>query len=154
MDIITMYSKTVYMSNRDAGISLNRRATSTMTRWHHFNSTSDPDHHNLSQVGWVYLSKAATICLWTAYQCSQTLCICLVWMQEAVWIGWQPQPWRNDIILCWKEITHPSPLDPVVSSVTWVSFQQNLPEGFLGNLEVVNAVKHHIYFISKWNCKV
>ncbi len=44
-------------------------------------------------------SAATAICPWTAYQCAQTLCICLMWMQEAVWVGCQPQPWHNHIIL-------------------------------------------------------
>ncbi len=63
---------------------------------------SDPEPQNLSQVVWVWvnLCKAATsMCPWAAYQCDQTLCICLIWMQEAVWGGCQPQPWRNDIML-------------------------------------------------------
>ena len=30
--------------------------------------------------------------------CSITF-ICLIWMQEAVWVGCLPQPWCNDIIL-------------------------------------------------------
>ena len=41
----------------------------------HFDSTSDLEPQNLSQVGWVKLCKAATVCPWTAYQCAQTLCI-------------------------------------------------------------------------------
>ncbi len=38
-------------------------------------------------------------CIWTAYQCAQTLCICLRWMGKAVWVACQPQPWHNGIIL-------------------------------------------------------
>jgi hypothetical protein len=60
---------------------------------------SDPEPQNLSQAVWVWLCKAATVCPWTAYQCAQTLCICLIWMREAVWVGGQPQPWCNDIML-------------------------------------------------------
>ncbi len=47
------------------------------------------------------LARSGTICIWTVYQCAQTLpiSICLIWMQEAVPIGWQPQPWHNYIIL-------------------------------------------------------
>ena len=33
----------------------------------------EPQH--LSQVVCVLLRKAATLCLWTAYQCAQTLCM-------------------------------------------------------------------------------
>jgi hypothetical protein len=29
---------------------------------------------------------------------SQTLCKCLIWMSEAFWSGYQPQPWRCGII--------------------------------------------------------
>ncbi len=35
----------------------------------------DPEPQNPSQVVWVWLCKAATVCPWTAYQCAQTLCI-------------------------------------------------------------------------------
>ena len=45
------------------------------------------------QCGYQFEFEAATICPWTAYQCAQTLCICLMWIQEAVWGGCQPQPW-------------------------------------------------------------
>jgi hypothetical protein len=43
--------------------------------------------------------EATAIYPWKAYQCAQTLCICIIWMRGAVQIGCQPQPWRNDIIL-------------------------------------------------------
>jgi hypothetical protein len=49
-----------------------------------FESTYDQEPQNLSQVMLVYLFNAAIICLWTAYQCAQTFCICLIWMWEAV----------------------------------------------------------------------
>jgi hypothetical protein len=39
---------------------------------HHFDYTSDPEPQNLSQVVWVKLSKAPTVCPSTAYQCAQT----------------------------------------------------------------------------------
>ncbi len=45
------------------------------------------------------MCKAATICLWTEYQCAPTLCMYPVWIWEAVWGGCQPQPWHNHIIL-------------------------------------------------------
>ncbi len=38
---------------------------------------------NLTQVLWGEVYKAATLCLWTAYQCAQKLLICLIWMWEA-----------------------------------------------------------------------
>jgi hypothetical protein len=46
-----------------------------------------------------HLCKAATTCLWTAYECAQTLCICSIWMWEAVWGGCQAPSWCNDMIL-------------------------------------------------------
>jgi hypothetical protein len=39
---------------------------------------------NPTQVVWIELCKAATLCLWTVFQCAQTLFIFLVWMWEAV----------------------------------------------------------------------
>ena len=58
---------------QDAGSSLRWLSASNMTLWHHFDSTSDPEPHNLSLVVWVKLFKAATLCLWTKDQCAQTL---------------------------------------------------------------------------------
>jgi hypothetical protein len=55
--------------------------------------------HNVTKVVWVELCKAATVCLWTAYQCAQTLFICLVWMWDTVGVGCQPQQWHYAIIL-------------------------------------------------------
>ncbi len=99
MASISMCSKTLYLSNRmDAGSSLRWLSASTMTQWHHFYSTSEPEPQNLTQVVWVWHFEAAAIYPWTAYQCAETLCICLMSMQEAVWCGCQPQPWDNDII--------------------------------------------------------
>jgi hypothetical protein len=46
----------------------------------------------LCQLGWVYVYEAALMCLFTAYECAQTICICLTWMWEAVLCGCQPQP--------------------------------------------------------------
>ncbi len=50
-----------------------------------------PRTQHLSQEVWVWLCKAATICLWTAYWCAQTLCICFIWMNKVAWGGCQPQ---------------------------------------------------------------
>jgi hypothetical protein len=78
----------VYMSNMDVGSSLRCLSASTVTYSHHFDSTttSDPEPQNLSLLLWVKLGKNAAVCLclWTAYQCAQTLFICLIWMWEAV----------------------------------------------------------------------
>ncbi len=54
------------------------------------------------------LCKAAAVCQWTACWCAQTLCICLIWMQEAVWDCYYPQPCHNDIILT-PQVTHQNP---------------------------------------------
>jgi hypothetical protein len=51
MDSISMCSNTLYMSNMDARISLRLLSATTMTSWHHFDSTSDPEPQNMSQVG-------------------------------------------------------------------------------------------------------
>ncbi len=99
MGSITMCSNTFYMYDVDAGSILRWLSDSTMTEWHHFDSTSDPEPQNMSQIRWVWLLEATAIYPWTAYQCAQTLCICIIWMQGAVQVGYQPQPWHNDIIL-------------------------------------------------------
>ncbi len=91
--------KHLIMSNMEVGSSLRWLSASTMIKMHHFYSTSDHVTQNLCQVGWVWLCKAAIICLWTAYQCTQTLCMCLIWRWEAASGGCQHQPWCSDIIL-------------------------------------------------------
>ncbi len=35
---------------------------------------------------------------WDSIPMSQTLCLCLIWMYESVWSGYQPQPWCCGII--------------------------------------------------------
>ena len=74
-DSISMCSNTLYMSNVNAGSYLRWLSASTMTKSHHFDYTSDPEPQNLSPVVWVKLSKAPTVCPWTAYQCAQTHCM-------------------------------------------------------------------------------
>ncbi len=86
MDSISMCSKTLYVSNVDAGSSVRRWSASTMTLYHHFDSTSDHKPQNLTQVVWLKLFEATSLCLWTAYQCAQTLCMCPMWMHE-VWVA-------------------------------------------------------------------
>ncbi len=105
MDSILMCSNTLYMSNIDVGSSLRCLSASAVTQSHHFDSTSDPEPKNLSQVGWVWLCKADTVCPWTAYKCAQTLCICVIWIWEVVWGGCQPQPWHNHIIFLTPQVT-------------------------------------------------
>ncbi len=84
MDSISMYSIIVYMSNMDAGSSLRWLSASTLTKMHHFDSTSDHVPQNLSQVGWVKLCKADTVYQWTTYQCAETLFVCPTWIWETV----------------------------------------------------------------------
>ncbi len=79
-----MCSNTLYISNVHAGSSLRWLSASTMTLSHCFDSTSDPEHQIMSQVLWVQLFEATVICPWKACQCAHTLCICLVWMREAM----------------------------------------------------------------------
>jgi len=50
------------------------------------------------------------------HQCAQTLHLCLIWIQEAVWDGCQPQPWHhNDII----STPHKWPTEPPKLSQVW-----------------------------------
>ncbi len=72
------------MSNVDVGSSLKWLPPSALTLYHHFDSTSDPEPQNMTQVVWVQLFKAATLCPWTAYECAQTISIHLMWTQEEV----------------------------------------------------------------------
>ncbi len=71
IDSISIFSNTFYMLS-----------ASTMTLCNHFDSTSEPEPQSLSQVMWVKLFKTPFICPWTAYQCAQTRCICLMWMHR------------------------------------------------------------------------
>ncbi len=42
--------------------------------------------------------KGVTICPFKAYQGAKTLCIHPIWMWDAVWSCFQPQPWHHSII--------------------------------------------------------
>ncbi len=119
MDSIPMCSNTLYMYNVDAGSSLSWLSESTMTLYHHYDSTSDPERQNLSQVLWVWLFEATDICPWTAYQSAQTLCICLMCMWEAVWFGCELQPWHNDIILTPQVTQNPKSDTSSVGITVW-----------------------------------
>ncbi len=91
-----------------------------------------------AQVGWVKLCKAATLCPWTTYQCAQSLCTCLIWIWEAVWGGWQPQPRCNDIFL----IPHKWPRAPK-SEPSWVDNCVSLLPCAYG--QHINVLKHFVY---------
>ncbi len=94
----TNSSNTLYMSNMDVWSGLRWILASTMTLWHHFCSTSNPDFPNLGPTCLVSRYEGAPTCPWDSIPMAQTLCLCLVWMYEVVWGGYKPQTWRNDII--------------------------------------------------------
>jgi hypothetical protein len=64
-----------------------------------------------NQCGYNYLR--------TAYQCSQILCTCIMWTQEAVWVGCQLQPWCNDIILT-PQVTQNPKIRPKKCGYDWL----------------------------------
>ena len=61
---------------------------------------------------------------------AQTLCICLIWMYEVVWGGYQPQPWRCGIIS---------------------TPQLNLNPQILGQLGCYNGIRVHPYLLETWD---
>ncbi len=91
-------SNTLYMSNMDVWSGLRWILISTMRLWHHFYSTSDPEFPDPGPNLPVSQYKGATIFPCDSITMAQTLCICLIWMYEVVWGGYQPQPWRYGII--------------------------------------------------------
>ena len=88
----------------------------------------------------VKLFEATVLCPWTADQCAQTLCICLRWMGEAVWGGWQPQPQPllNDIVLT-TQVTKNSKIWPKFCGYNCVWL---LP---YAHGQHVNVLKHFVY---------
>ena len=72
---------------------------STMTLQHHSGSISPQFSKNPPPPTQVYERKGAPICPSTAYQCTKTLYIYMIWMWDAEWGGLQPQPWHNSITL-------------------------------------------------------
>jgi hypothetical protein len=64
---ISMCSNTWIMFNLVVGSSFRWLAASAMTSCHHFDSTSDPEPPNMTQVVWVLMFKAATLCPWKAH---------------------------------------------------------------------------------------
>ncbi len=91
-------SITLYMSNMDVWSGLRWILAPTMMLGHHFHSTRYPEFPNLGPTWLVWRYKGETIFLWENIAMAQTLCICLIWMYEAVWGGFQPQPWDYGII--------------------------------------------------------
>ncbi len=111
-------SDTFYMSNMNVGISLRWMSAATITLWHHFHSTSDPNSKIWGQLCWYDDKDAPIVCPWDSIQMAQTLRTCLIWMWEAVWGGYQPQPWRNGNISTPQVATGP-PLLGGWSSASW-----------------------------------
>ncbi len=80
----------------------------------------------------------APICIWDCKTISPTDFVCLIWMWEAVWGGYQPQPSRNGIIftpqvtqipkiwghLCWYKDTrvHPYALETAKQYLKHISY--------------------------------
>ncbi len=75
---------------------------------------------------------------WSAYQCSQTLFICLMWIQEAVWDGCQLRPWCNDIILTPQVTQNPK---------LWAKFcgYYSLSLLLYAHGQHINVLKHFVY---------
>jgi hypothetical protein len=110
----------------DERSTLRCMSTLTTTQWHHFVSTSYPEPPTLTQVMWIELFEATTICRWTAYQCAQTLRLCLWWMmQEAVWDGCQPQPWL--ITSFWLHKWPRTPSDPSSVGIPIWDYCRSMP---------------------------
>jgi hypothetical protein len=87
------------MSKMDVWSNLRWISASTMTLWHHFHSTKDSDFPYLGPTWPVSWYKGASICLWDSIPMAQTLVICLLWIYEVVWGGYQPQTWCYGIIV-------------------------------------------------------
>ncbi len=81
-------SITLNMSKMDVWSGLRWISASSMTLWHHFHPTRYPEFPNLGQTWLVWRYKGATIFFWESIPMAQTLCICLIWMYEAVWGGY------------------------------------------------------------------
>ncbi len=86
------------MSNMDVWSSLRWILASNMMLWQHFHFSSEPESPNLGPNWLVWWYKGATISPWDSIPMAQTLCLCLIWMYEAVWGGHLPQAWRYGII--------------------------------------------------------
>ena len=71
----TNCSITLYMSIMDVWSSLRWISASTMTIWHLFHSTSDPDFPDLGPIWLVWQCEGATIFPWDSIPMAQSLCI-------------------------------------------------------------------------------
>jgi hypothetical protein len=75
-----------------------------------------PEPPNLRQVMWVSVYGCYCMPIMDSISMCSTLCICLIWMQKAVWDGCQPQPWCNDIFLT-PQVTHTQNLTQLTTRV-------------------------------------
>ncbi len=125
MDSISMCSNTVYMSNMDAGsclmcgcqpqpwrndIILTPQLTQNPKIWAKYGG-----------YNCVRLLPYAYGCLWTAYWCAQTLCVCLIWMGEAVWDCCHPISLHK-----WPRTTKPPGVRSLCKDATacqWTAYQ-------------------------------
>ena len=101
-DSISMCSSTLWMSKMDGGSSLRWMSASTMTSWHHFiSSYSQVNRSQKSEPSWVDRDNYVRLLLYPYGQHINVIkqFVCLIWIGEADWGVWQPQPWDNDIIL-------------------------------------------------------
>ncbi len=99
LDSISMCSNTLCMSNVDGREAVwgGRQPQPWRNDIILIPQVTQPPKYEPSSVGTTFRGYCHRPL--TAYQCSQSLCICLMRMWEAVWVGCQPQPWQNDIIL-------------------------------------------------------
>ncbi len=80
------------MKQSEKDVSLNHDITAS------FHSTSDPEAPNLGPTWPFKWYKGAPSSPWDSIPKAQTLCICLLWMSEAVWSWYQPQLWLHGFI--------------------------------------------------------
>jgi hypothetical protein len=72
-----------------------RHIQSVRTHWYDVHWNTSVALHSYTHP----LAQILGSCLWTAYQCAETLWKCTISMQKVVWVGCHPQPFCNDIIL-------------------------------------------------------
>ncbi len=72
--------------------SLQGFEASTMTLQHHSDSAKPPISQNPPPPPEAYQCKGAPTCPSTAYQVAKTQCIYIIWMWDAVYGAFKPQP--------------------------------------------------------------
>ena len=92
-------SNTLYKSNMDIRSNLSWISALNMTLVSIISTSQvNLNPQNLGTTWLVYWYKGATICPWERIPIAQTFFVCLIWMYEVVWGGYQPQPWKCAII--------------------------------------------------------